>query len=204
MRWISLFVILVLLFAGSVNGQSRFSHPGGSHHSQEKKGSPALILERGVNDLIRFMRQSGARDRQQLMEFVEKRVVPHFDFSHMAKLSTGRQWRRMGEKRRDRVVNRLKDEFLGVMVQRLSGYSGQGARVVGVRRTGEKEVAVAVMLENPQGYPARLGFKLHRNDTGWKVFDVSANGSSAVMHYRQQFRQMLRSRRPQSRSTMNR
>ncbi|MCB1882186.1 MAG: ABC transporter substrate-binding protein, partial [Gammaproteobacteria bacterium] len=43
-------------------------------------------------------------------------------------------------------------------------------------------------------YPARLDFRFYLAEDGWKVFDVAANGSSAVMHYRQQFRQMMRER----------
>ncbi|MES9883100.1 MAG: ABC transporter substrate-binding protein [Sedimenticola sp.] len=196
------FVVLLLLFAGSVHGQQHFSNPEGGYYPHQQRVSPASILEQGLNGLIQFMRQPGGVDREKLIGFVEKRVVPHFDFSHMAKWSAGRYWRQLSGKQRKTLESRIKGKFLGVMVRRLSGYDGQGARVVGARRTGENVVAVAVMLKNPKGYPTRLGFKFYRGDSGWKVFDVSANGSSALMHYRQQLRVMLRSRQQAPRSAI--
>ncbi|MES9903556.1 MAG: ABC transporter substrate-binding protein [Sedimenticola sp.] len=196
MRRVSLlFLFTILTIAGAAHGQQRYTYPGMGYDQQERRVSPASILERGLNKLIHFMRQPGGVEQQELIEFVEKKVVPHFDFDRMAGMSVGRHWRRMSDKQREKVANRLKDDFLEIMVRRLSGYNGQGARVVGTRRTGEREAMAAVVLDNPQGYPTKLAFKFHRVDSDWKVFDVSANGSSAIMHYRQQFRSQRRLRR---------
>ena len=42
------------------------------------------------------------------------------------------------------------------------------------------------------GYPAELDFRLYRGTDGWKVFDVVANGSSALVYYRDYFRNSMR------------
>jgi phospholipid transport system substrate-binding protein len=36
-------------------------------------------------------------------------------------------------------------------------------------------------------YPTRIDFRFYRGESGWKIFDVSANGSSALAFYRQYF-----------------
>jgi len=52
------------------------------------------------------------------------------------------------------------------------------------------QVSVAVL--NPGSYPARLDFRLYRNGDDWRVYDVSANGQSAIVHYRQQLMREMR------------
>jgi phospholipid transport system substrate-binding protein len=44
-----------------------------------------------------------------------------------------------------------------------------------------------VAILQASGYPANLDFRFYRGKTGWKVFDVAANGSSALTYYRQYF-----------------
>jgi phospholipid transport system substrate-binding protein len=55
-------------------------------------------------------------------------------------------------------------------------------------RTGTASIAVL----NPSAYPARIDFRFYRGAEGWKVYDVAANGQSAVAYYRREFRQMMR------------
>lgn len=197
MKWMLQLFMLLLVFSVSAYGQPRVPFSHGERLQQERQDGPAKILEQGLNGVIHFLQRPGGIDEKHLMVFLEQQVAPHFNFSYMAKWSSGRAWRQMGKQQREQLVNRLKGEFLGVMVQRLAGYGGQGARVVGAHRTGENEMTASVIVQNPQGYPARLGFRFQRSDGAWKVIDVSANGSSALMHYRRQFRQMRSPRHPQ-------
>ena len=50
---------------------------------------------------------------------------------------------------------------------------------------------VTTAISGPRGYPTRLDFRFYKANNGWKVFDVMANGQSAVIHYRRQFRQTM-------------
>ncbi len=47
-------------------------------------------------------------------------------------------------------------------------------------------------VRGAQGMPSELDFRLYRGNDGWKVFDVVANGSSAVVYYRDYFRNAFR------------
>ena len=38
---------------------------------------------------------------------------------------------------------------------------------------------------------SRLNFRFYWNDQGWRIFDVSANGASAVAYYRSYFGEMF-------------
>ena len=51
----------------------------------------------------------------------------------------------------------------------------------------------------PTGIPTKLEFRFYKSTDGWKIFDVKAEGNSAVVYYRKQFREMLyNTNRPRS------
>jgi phospholipid transport system substrate-binding protein len=50
---------------------------------------------------------------------------------------------------------------------------------------------VSAWIMQPSGIPTRLEFRFYHRNGEWKVFDVKAEGNSAVMHYRRQFRNMF-------------
>ena len=91
------------------------------------------------------------------------------------------------------MVARLKAQFLTALTERLSGYEGQQVRFLPMRRNRDGRTAEAgIAVLNPGRYPARIDFRFYRARQGWKVYDVSANGQSAVAHYRREFRRMMR------------
>ncbi|MCU7868794.1 MAG: ABC transporter substrate-binding protein, partial [Candidatus Thiodiazotropha sp. (ex Lucinoma borealis)] len=53
-------------------------------------------------------------------------------------------------------------------------------------------VKVRVGILQSGGYPANIDFRFYRSKAGWKVFDVSANGNSAIAFYRQHFVNKMR------------
>ncbi|MCB1726202.1 MAG: ABC transporter substrate-binding protein, partial [Gammaproteobacteria bacterium] len=58
-----------------------------------------------------------------------------------------------------------------------------------------KTAQVSAAVLNPGSYPARLDFRLYRSGNQWRVYDVAANGQSAIVHYRQQLMRQMQQRR---------
>ena len=84
--------------------------------------------------------------------------------------------------------------LLTTLAERLTSYENQDVRFYPPRRAGQNEVKVRVAILQAGGYPANLDFRFYRGSEGWKVFDVAANGSSALTFYRQYFSRKLASR----------
>jgi len=172
-----------------------YYQPGQSpygHSRQEAGSSPAVILEQGLQRLIRFVDRKERPDQQQIAAFLEQKIAPYFDFNYMARWAGGKMWRRMNQEQRDRLEKELEQTFLATLTRRLTSYGGQQVRVLRSKRGRANEVTVGAAVMNPRGYPARLDFRFYRVDDGWKVFDVSANGSSALVHYRNHFKRQMR------------
>ncbi len=160
--------------------------------ARQQQPGPAAILQQGLNRLIAFVGQGERPSPAQIAVFLDDEIAPYFDFSYMAKWVAGRTWKQMSEVQRKAFEERLKSRFLGALAQRLTRYGGQQVRVLGARKVRGNEVDVAVLVQNPRSYPARMKFRFYRSPNGWKVFDVAANSSSALVHFRQQFSRMLR------------
>ncbi len=152
---------------------------------------PAAVATQGLDKMMHFLQNSDG-DLQKLGAFLNKEIAPYFDFAYMARSAAGAMWRRMNERQKKRLASRIKRQFLATLVERLGSYDRQQIRVVSQRlsRDGHTGV-VTTAIRDPGGYPARLDFRFYRSKSGWKVFDVMANGQSAVVHYRRQFRRAL-------------
>ena len=188
------------LYAATAPGvaQKAMAVPAPAGAQQETE--PAMLVERGMNKMLAFLNQEQRPGKDALMAFLSNEISLFFDFPYMAKSAAGPIYRQMDEKQRDRMTDNIQQQFLAAMAARLKGYDSQQIRVVFQRYgRGGYTAKVSVAGLQPQGYPARLDFRFYRAKDGWKVFDVSANGQSAVIHYRRQFRQAMRTTRNESR-----
>ncbi len=169
--------------------------------TEQQETEPAMLLDQGMSKMLAFLNQEQRPDKDALMAFLDKDIVPFFDFAYMAKSAAGPIYRHMDDEQRGRMADNIQQQFLAAMTARLAGYESQQVRVVSQRygrRGNTAKVSVSVLQS--RGYPARLDFRFYRAKTGWKVFDVSANGQSAVVHYRRQFRQTMQATRIERRS----
>ncbi|MES9955918.1 MAG: ABC transporter substrate-binding protein [Sedimenticola sp.] len=169
--------------------------PGPGFTRQAQQTGPSVILQEGLKKLMKFVGSKKQPNRKQLAHFLNTEIAPYFDFHHMARWSSGPRWRQMSEQQREKMAAKLKQNFLGALVQKLSGYAGQNFRMLPPRRSRGGAVSVNISIENPGRYPARMKFRFYRGDNGWKVYDVEANGNSAVAYYRQYFRSQYPARR---------
>ena len=153
---------------------------------------PAMILKQGLQKLIAFMGSEERPGSRQIAAFLDHEIAPYFDFDYMARWAGGRLWQEMTPQQRREFEGQLQQMFLGTLAQRLGGFGGQQVRVGRPRQGRNNEVTVDVAVMNPGSYPSRLKFRFYPSRDGWRIFDVSANGSSAVMYYRQHFSQRMR------------
>ena len=180
------------LYAATAPGVAQKAMAVPAPAGAQQEAEPAMLVERGMNKMLAFLNQEQRPGKDALMAFLSNEISLFFDFPYMAKSAAGPIYRQMNEKQRDRMADNIQQQFLAAMAARLKGYDSQQIRVVSQRYgRGGYTAKVSVAVLQPQGYPARLDFRFYRAKDGWKVFDVSANGQSAVIHYRRQFRQSM-------------
>ena len=167
---------------------------GNYYPPQETSGleEPARVLRAGVETLTGYMGNNQGVHPEQLRAFLEQEIVPYFDFNRMAYWAAGSINRRLNSEQRQQLTAMLKERFLLSMAEQLSGY--KHSRIQYLRPRGNPRrgnVTLGMRVFGAESYPVQIDFKLYRGKSGWKVYDVVANGVSAVNHYRNEFSQLV-------------
>ncbi len=184
--------ILMALLATQVQASPGFGYPQQKSNLQQHDAGPGIILREGMTKLIKFMQQKKRPNPLAISGFVENEIAPYFDFTYMAQWAAGSAYRNMNESQRNQTEQKVKEMLLSTLIKRLGNYENQDVRFSHPRRAGKNEVKVRVGILQAGGYPASIDFRFYLSDSGWKIFDVSANGTSALSYYRQHFARQLR------------
>lgn len=132
---------------------------------------------------------------EALAQFLNTEIAPFFDFEYMARSAGGRLFERLSDDEQRAMVNDIKRTFLTKMAENLSAYDKQQIRFFPPRAGDDGRTArVSVAILNPGSYPSRLDFRLYRARHKWRVFDVAANGQSAIVHFRRQLMRQTQER----------
>ncbi len=145
------------------------------------------LVRGGMEALVKFLQSGSAANQQEMAVFLQNNVANRFDFQRMAALVMGRAYYSQSEQRRAQMAQYIQQDFLRVLGAKLAGFQQQSVRFFRPRALGRDRAVVTVGIAQPGGYPARLDFYLQRSADAWKVYDVSANGNSAISYYRQKF-----------------
>ncbi len=158
---------------------------------QMEQAGPDEVLREGMGKLLKFMRQPERPSQQTIAAFLQSEIAPYFDFAYMSQWVAGPMNRRMNDQQRQELAQSIEQMLLTTLAERLASYQNQDVRFFPARQTGENEYRVRVAILQASGYPANLEFRFYRSRNSWKVFDVSANGSSALAFYRQYFTRQM-------------
>jgi phospholipid transport system substrate-binding protein len=141
-------------------------------------------LKEGMDKLLSFLGQDEAPNKLQVAAFLDKEIAPYFDFDYMAKWVAGPGYGRMNPEQRKALASRLEANFLGGLSSQLASYEGQQVRILRPRMGPRGAVVVNVGILRPGAYPAKMQFRMYKAPSGWKVYDVVANGRSVSSYYR--------------------
>ena len=88
----------------------------------------------------------------------------------------------------------LRETFLSSLSKHLGSFDAKNTRVkfFPARYRGPEESFVSTSIYRPDAPSVRLDFRMRRDADNWKIIDVKANGSSAVLYYRRHFISQLR------------
>ena len=166
-----------------------FSAQAQAEQSEASSSNPIIELQTSIEGLIAFLRTGPSA--AQLGNYLEANVADKFDFEYMARAATGPIFPELSAEQQERLVRRLKVMFLTAMAEKLAMYDNQDIAYLQPRRSRRGQVMVSAMIDNPGRYPARVDFRMHQTEDGWKVYDVIGNGASVVAFYRSYFRSVI-------------
>ena len=168
--------------------------PGYAENPLAGLDEPAQVLQRGVETLTGYMSKNPGANPAQLEAYINQEIAPYFDFERMAYWTAGSLAHQLNPWQQGKLQGMLQTRFITAMAEQLAGY--RFARVQNMRPRGnpyQGNVTLGVRVFSQSAPPVQIDFKLYRNpQRGWLVYDVVANGVSAVAYYRQEFAGIVR------------
>ena len=159
-----------------------------------KSSDPAYIIHTALAKITTFSSNSDKASPVNLRGFIENQIIPHFDFNNMSHWITGRYASNMSDKDKTDFQRNLRETFLSSLAKHLGSFDAKNTRIrfYPARLRGPDEAFVSTSVYRPDTPTVRLDFRMKRNSNDWKIIDVKANGSSAVLYYRRHFMSQLR------------
>jgi phospholipid transport system substrate-binding protein len=161
--------------------------------AQAAKAPDALIKEVSgdVIEAVKADKSIQAGDVQKVIELVDAKVLPYFNFQRMTAGAVGRYWRQATPEQQ----KGLQDEFKVLLVRTYAGALSQVKdQTVQLKpmRASADDTEVTVRTEvRGKGDPIQLDYRMEKSPSGWKIYDVSVLGVWLVENYRNTFAQEI-------------
>jgi phospholipid transport system substrate-binding protein len=152
-----------------------------------QEASPDALVKTVADDVLTVIRT--VKDKRQLREIAEQKVLPHFDFRTMTQLAVGKHWREATPAQQ----KALEDAFRSLLVNTYTtslNVTTSGKESIDVKPVDPKnatDVVVQTVVRSPGRQPVAVDYRMAKGPNGWKVFDVVVENLSLVTNYRGSF-----------------
>jgi phospholipid transport system substrate-binding protein len=159
--------------------------------------TPPDVLVKNVTqevvELIAKDKEIRGGNRAKLIQVIEAKVLPHFNFGSMTALAMGQSWSKATPEQKKQLVEQFKTLLVRTYASALAAYSEQKFDFRPLRaKPADTEVTVNVRVLQPGGQPVTLDYSMEKTGSGWKVYDVMVGGVSLVANYRTEFNKAVR------------
>jgi len=146
-----------------------------------------------VVDLITKDKEIQAGDRAKLIQLIDAKVLPHFNFSAMTALALGQSWNKASPEQKKRLTEEFRTLLVRTYASALAAYSEQKLEFRPLRaKPTDTDVTVQVRVLQQGAQPVPIDYSMEKTAGGWKVYDVMVGGVSLVANYRTEFNNVVR------------
>ena len=153
--------------------------------------APDALAKSVTDEVLAIVRadkdiQSG--NKKKVLDLVETKVVPHFNFAHMAQLAMGKNWRQASAEQQKALTGEFRTLLVRTYTAAFTQYKNQTVEYRPLQfAPGDTDVVVKSLIKQPSGQPVAIDYGMEKTDKGWKVYNVKIEGISLVENYRNTF-----------------
>ncbi len=158
---------------------------------------PDTLVDNTAQEVLTIIRQdkgikSGRKTR--LLNLVEAKILPHFDFSRMTRLAMGKNWSKAAPRQQQEITNQFRTLLVRTYYKALSVYSDHTIKVTPIKDiAGNTNVTVKTQaIQNNGHHPVSINYSMEKTSNGWKVYDITVGGISLIINYRGSFNSQIR------------
>ncbi len=154
--------------------------------------SPDVLVRNTTEEVLTIVRNDKdikAGKVERIVDLIEEKVAPHFDFVRMTRLAVGRAWRDATPAQREVLIKEFRSLLVRSYSAAFTAYTGVSVEYRPFRSNpGDTEASVQTLIMLPKGAePVTVDYDMALTPDGWKVYDVRVAGASLIINYRNLF-----------------
>ncbi|SEK99486.1 MlaC/ttg2D family ABC transporter substrate-binding protein [Nitrosovibrio tenuis] len=157
---------------------------------------PDTLVDNTAQEVLTIIRQDKelrAGNHAKLLDLVEGKILPHFDFNRMTQLAMGKNWSKATPEQRQTLVNEFRTLLVRTYSNALSTYSNHTIKVEPLKGDPASDTLVKTKVIQDGGQqPIPIDYSMEKAGDSWKVYDVTVAGVSLVTNYRSTFDSQVR------------
>ncbi len=154
--------------------------------------APDALAKKVTDEVIAVLRADKdiqAGNTKKVLDLVEAKILPHFDFSRMTRLAVGAPWRQASAAQQQSLITEFRTLLVHTYTSAFTQYRDQVIEYRPLKlQPADAAVMVRSLIKQKTGAdPIDINYSMAKTDAGWKVYDVVIAGVSLVQNYRSSF-----------------
>ena len=153
--------------------------------------APDVLINSTAQEVLEIVKQDKdiqAGDQKKVLELVDAKILPHFDFLRMTRLAVGKYWRTATAEQQQALITEFRNLLVRTYTKAFTVYRDQTVEVKPFKMPANAtEVTVKTVIVKPGTQAIPVNYDMEKTATGWKVYDLSIEGVSLVTNYRGTF-----------------
>jgi phospholipid transport system substrate-binding protein len=152
---------------------------------------PDTLVDNTAQEVLSIIKQDKelrAGNHAKLLDLIESKILPHFDFKRMTQLAMGKNWSKAAPEQQQTLVDEFRTLLVRTYSNALSTYSNHTIKVEPLKEEPAGDTMVKTKVIQGAGQqPIPIDYSMEKTGDGWKVYDVTVAGVSLVTNYRSTF-----------------
>jgi phospholipid transport system substrate-binding protein len=158
---------------------------------------PDTLVDKTAQEVLAIVRQDKeiqAGNTARILDLVEAKILPHFDFTRMTRLAMGKNWGKAAPDQQQQLVKEFRTLLVRTYSNALTTYRDHTITVEPLKNLDNAtDTTVNTKVMQDQGQqPIPIDYSMEKTNDGWKVYDVTVAGVSLVTTYRSTFNNQVR------------
>ncbi len=156
-------------------------------HAAAAATGPGVLMTDVSSQVLQLLNDKQNTEAEREKRF-EALVDKNFDMPRIARFVLGPSWRSASEDERQRFTTAFRTYMIDFYWGRFQRYAGQSFKVTGEQPQSGTVTVVNTQIVQPAGQPpAKVDWTVVKEGDDYKIIDVSIEGISQVLTYRQEF-----------------
>ncbi len=154
--------------------------------------SPDKLVDNTTQEVLTIIRQDKdiqAGNTGKILDLVETKLLPHFNFVRMTRLAMGKNWPKAEPDQQQELIKEFRTLLVRTYSNALATYRDYEIQVESLgTKADDTDVTVKTkVIQGPGQRPVPIDYSMEKNAGGWKIYDVTVAGISLVTNYRGSF-----------------